>query len=174
MGDDDGQCAEIAVDALDGFEDGNAGVHVERAGGFIAQQDIGAFRNGARDGDALLFATGKLGREVVHARTEADEFEGVLGRHGIATNFGDECDVFAGSQARNQIIRLKDKADGIAAKLGEARFIGCTQIPTTVEQGAVGGRIEAAELIQEGRFSAPRGSEQDDEFTAEEIEIDSA
>jgi hypothetical protein len=38
----------------------------------------------------------------------------------------------------------------------------------------VGGRIEAAELIQEGRFSAPRGSEQDDEFTAEEIEIDSA
>ena len=28
------------------------------------------------NGNTLLFATGKLGREVVHARTEADEFEG--------------------------------------------------------------------------------------------------
>lgn len=68
--DHDGERAEFAVHARDCFQHGDAGFHIERAGRFVAKQDFGTFCNGARNGDALLFAAGKLRRKMIEPRTE--------------------------------------------------------------------------------------------------------
>ena len=73
VGDEDGGRAEFAVNALDRLEHEHAGLAVERAGRFVAQQDVRLLRNGARDGDALLLAARKLRREMVQPFAQADE-----------------------------------------------------------------------------------------------------
>ena len=65
--------------------------------------------------------------------------ERVLGRHRVGANLGNERDIFARRETRDEIVGLENKADGVAAKLREARFIGAAEIPAAVEQGAARG-----------------------------------
>ena len=111
---------------------------------------------------------------MIHARSEADEVEGLLRGHRVAANLGDKRDIFPGGEAGDQVVGLKHEADGVAAKLGELRFIGHGEIPTAIEQGAVCGGVESAELVEEGGFSAAGGAEEHDEFAGKQIEINAA
>ena len=61
------------VDALDGLEHQHAGLAVERAGRLVAEQQVGALGDRARDRHALLLAARELRREVVQALAEPDE-----------------------------------------------------------------------------------------------------
>ena len=47
---------ELLVDAGDGFEHHDAGRQIQRAGGLVAQQDVGLLGDGAGDGHTLLLA----------------------------------------------------------------------------------------------------------------------
>jgi hypothetical protein len=60
VGDHRGRRAELAVDPRDGLENDDPGGDVQRAGGLVAEQDVGAFGDGPGDGDSLLFAAGEL------------------------------------------------------------------------------------------------------------------
>ena len=51
------------------------GLAVEVSGGLIRQQNHGAVYEGARDGRALLFATGELGGAMLDARSQAHTIE---------------------------------------------------------------------------------------------------
>src|SRR5687767_7945329 len=53
------------------FNDHVAGFGIEVAGGFVGEKNFGAIDEGARDGDALLFAAGKLGGIVREAFAQA-------------------------------------------------------------------------------------------------------
>ena len=172
VGDDDGQRAEFAVDVFNGLEHGDAGVDVEGPRGFVAEEHRRTLGDGAGDGDALLFAAGHLRREVVEAAAEPDEVEGLFGGHGGAGDLGDQGDVFAGGKARNQVVELKDKADGVAAVLREGRLVGCAQIPAAVKQRARSGRVEPPNVVEQGGLAAAGRAEQDDEFAGMKIEID--
>ena len=59
--DDDGD-AELAVDIADQLKDLARGLGIERAGRFIAEQDLRVRGECAGDGDALLLSAGKLRR----------------------------------------------------------------------------------------------------------------
>ena len=74
VSDDHGEGADLAVDALDSFEHQDAGFHVEGAGGFVSEQEFRPFGDRAGDGNPLLFAAGKLGREVVGAIGQINQF----------------------------------------------------------------------------------------------------
>jgi hypothetical protein len=145
VGDYDGEGAELAIDALDRFEDEHASFDIEGAGGLVAEQDFGTLRDGASNGDALLFAAGKLRGEMVRAGGEADQIERFIRTHGVARHFGNEADIFAGSEARDEVVKLENEADHIAAIGGDAFFIRATNIPIAIVQGAGGGFIEASE-----------------------------
>ena len=70
--------------SVEHFKDLDAGLRVERAGGFVAEQHVGALGDGPRDGDALLFAARDLGGEVVHPVGEADAGQRLGRVHGVA------------------------------------------------------------------------------------------
>lgn len=152
VGDDDGEGAEFAIDTLDCFENEDAGFYIEGAGGFIAEQNVGAFGDGAGDGDALLFAAGELGGEMVGSRSEADEFEGFVGTHGVPGYFRDQADIFAGGETGDEVVELKHKANDIAAVGGDAFFAGAADVPVAIVEGAGGGLVEATDEIEQGRL----------------------
>ena len=170
--DDDGERAEFAIHALDRFEHDDAGADVERAGGFIAEEHFGAFRDRARDGHALLFAAGKLRGEMVHPRREAHEIERGLGRHRVPRDLGDEADVFAGGEARDKVVELKNETHGIAAVEGEFVFVSAREVGAAVTQLARSRHIEAAELVEQGGLAAAGGAEEHDELARAEVEVD--
>ena len=60
-------------------DDFAAGAGVEVAGGFIGEEHAGAVYQGAGDGDALLFAAGELGGQVMDAVAESDVLEQFAG-----------------------------------------------------------------------------------------------
>ena len=60
VGDDDGERAELSIDALDGLQHRDAGSHIEGAGGLVAQQHFWFFRDGTGDGHALLLTAAEL------------------------------------------------------------------------------------------------------------------
>ena len=52
---------------------------VERAGGLVAEQDLGLLDDRARDRDPLLLAAGHLRRVVIAPRRQPDELQRVVG-----------------------------------------------------------------------------------------------
>ena len=67
--DDEHRDAVAATRVLQQLQYLLAGLVVERAGGLVAQQQLGVLGDGAGDGHALLLAARKLRREVRHALT---------------------------------------------------------------------------------------------------------
>ena len=140
VGDDDGQGAEFAVDALHGLQNGDAGGDVERAGGLVAEQDLGFFRDGAGDGHALLFTTAELGWEVVHAVAEAHHGERFLWLHRLRRDLGDEGHVFSRGEAGDEVVELENEAHAVPAEERQRAFVAA-EVPAFVADRALGGRV---------------------------------
>ena len=75
VGDHEHGGAVLLVDALQQDEDVFGGLGVERAGGFVAQQELGVFDERAGDGHALLLTAGKLCREALGHGGEAQDLQ---------------------------------------------------------------------------------------------------
>ena len=73
VGDDDRGGAEFLVGPRDGGEHHLSGLVIECTGRLVAQQHVGRLDDGASDRDALLFAAGKLGGEMIEPLVEADQ-----------------------------------------------------------------------------------------------------
>jgi hypothetical protein len=73
VGDHDDGLAVLFVQRLQQVEDFVAGLAIQVAGGFVAEQQRGIGDDGARDADALLLAARQLARLVFHAIAEADQ-----------------------------------------------------------------------------------------------------
>src|SRR5262245_21620856 len=111
MGDDESGGTKLIVYGEQGLDYTYACFGIERPCGFVAQEDLGAFCDGASDCDALLLAAGELCREVLHALAEPHQSEGFLRCHRVLGNLRDQRHVFARGKTRDQIIELEDEAD---------------------------------------------------------------
>lgn len=67
VGDDDEGHAVVAVQGEEEVGDGVRGGGVERASGFVGEDELGAVDEGAGDGGAEFFTAGELPRKVVKA-----------------------------------------------------------------------------------------------------------
>ena len=76
MGDQHHGGLQIPVDAGQGLEHHQAGMTVEGTGRLVAEQQGRLFRDRAGDGHTLLFAAGKLCREVILALGQIDQRQG--------------------------------------------------------------------------------------------------
>src|SRR5215471_15824709 len=117
-GDDDD--ASAACDGEDELERLLLGCVVEFGGEFVGEQDIGFGDEGARDGDALLLASGQFLDEVVGVGAESDALEHVCR---VATYVGSgesaggevwlerDFDVFRGGEQVSQTVGLQDEPE---------------------------------------------------------------
>ena len=111
------------VDAFEEFHDFVAGVWVEVSGGFVGEEYLGSVDEGAGDGDALLFSSGKFVGHAVGFVLESNEFE-YFGDEFLcdAAWFADdvegEGDVAGYGFIVEELVVLEDHAD-VAAKFGD-------------------------------------------------------
>ncbi len=99
---------------------------VEIAGGFVGHENGRLGNEGAGQGDALLFSSGKLNRVVAGAIGETnamEQFFGAAARIALITaQLGGQENVFLRGERGDQLVGLKDEADLAAADAREIIF----------------------------------------------------
>ncbi len=176
VGDDDEGFAGFIDDAEEHVHDGGTGGGVEIAGGFVGVEDAGVVDEGAGDGDALLFAAGEFGGEVVEAFGEADAVE-EFASAGFGVAFADpgrEEDVFEGREFGEEEIMLEDKAHAAVAQGGAVPGVRVVKGLAVHEHVAGGGTFEAAEDVEQGGFTGAGSTAEKDFFSGIHFEVHAA
>jgi hypothetical protein len=146
-GDDDD--ASAACDGENELERLLFGRVVEFGGEFVGEQDVGFDDEGARDGDALLLASGQFLDEVVGVAAESDALQHVCRVAtyvGSGEPAGDEVwlerdfDVFRGGEQVGQTVGLQDEPESGGGRVAA--------------DGARVGALEPAEEREEAGFAA--------------------
>ncbi len=145
--------------------DGFVGL-VEIAGGLVGEDQLGLIYQGAGDGDALLFAAGKLRRQMREAIAEADATKGFgsLRFVGDAVEVLREHHVFYGGEIWDEMKLLEDEADFFGAVADELRFGEFCEIGAIDDYSAGGKGVKAAEDVDEGGFAGAGRAHQGDPF----------
>src|SRR5262245_7460343 len=131
---------------------------------FVQEQQLGTDHQGAREGDALLLASGKLVNSRLFQTSKLYFFErrGNTPEHFFTRNLSNlqsKCDILGNSQVRKQSIVLEDKTD-IAA----VRWIVCDV--DVIEKDSPAGRLfKACNHAKRRRFSAPGGAKESKELS---------
>ena len=159
VGDDDDGAALFAAGGLQQRQHLLAGFVVQRAGGFIAQQDLRVFGQCAGDGNALLLTARKLRREVVFAVRQTDLLQYGIGVQRVTADLGRKLNIFARSQVLHQIVKLEHKTDIVAAVGGQAFFVKAADSLAVQQNGALVTGIHAAQHIEHGGFARARGAQ---------------
>jgi hypothetical protein len=174
MGDDDGGGAKAFVDLGQHLQHGHAGLAVERARGFIAQQDFGAFGDGARDGHALLFPARQLGWEMVAPWAKPDAVQRLGRIHGVWGHIGDKLHILARRQRGDEIVELKHKAH-MVAPVARQRPVAQTRQFQIAKPDAPGRNvIKPAQDIEKRGFARTRGAEQHRKLAGIQFQIDAS
>ncbi len=147
----------LAIHPLDRFENNDAGLDVERAGRLIAKENVRPLRDGACNRDALLLTTRHLRREMIHAIAQPNKRERFFRLHRMRRDLGDERDVLARGQTRDQIVELKDEPDMLTAVTGKRGVVKRGQIMIAKTDAAAGRHIKPAENIEQCDLPLPTG-----------------
>lgn len=148
---------------------------VEIAGRLIGEEDLRSGGEGTRHCHPLLLATGELTGIVVTACAEPDTREqGIGAGTGIvgAGEFERNLHVLAGSESRDQLERLKDEADLLAAKAGAVVLAERAEVGAVEDDPAAGGAVEAREQAEQGGLAAARGTDNGEEVAIIKMEVD--
>jgi hypothetical protein len=108
---------------------------------------------------------------MVETVAEADQRESVLGLDGVVRDVGDERDVFAGRQARNQVVELKDEAHVMAPIVGELVLAGVRQLVVAEPHPARRRHVQSAEDVEQRRFAAAGYAKKRQELARGEREV---
>ncbi len=135
---------EFAIDAFDGLEDNDAGRNVQCARGLVAEQDVGALCDRARDRHALLLAAGHLGGKVIHAIPQADDSERLAGGHRISGDLGNQRDVLLGGQAGDEVVELEHEPHMPAAVAGARGIVRPAEVAPAVRHPPASGKVQAS------------------------------
>jgi hypothetical protein len=179
VGDDDEGEVLFTVQVDEELGEVRGGGAVERAGGFVGEEEFGLVDEGAHDGDALAFAAGELAGSVFKSRAEGDaieEFAGaVRGAGAEGAVFGGECgdeDVFEDGALGQKVMALEDEADLAVAEVGEGEVVESGEVLAIEADGAGGGAVEGADDIEEGAFAGAGWADDGEGIAGREVEVD--
>ena len=171
VGDVDGGGADAAVEALELFAGRGAELSVEIGKRLVEKEDGGLADDGAGQGDALAFTTGKFARLAVEKRADAEEAGGSF-HFFLVLIFGDflgfegESDVFVDREMRVERIALKDHGD---AAVTRRKIVD----DLSADEDFAGGRIfEAGDHAEESGFAGAGGAEENEKLAFASFEGD--
>lgn len=164
---------------MEQFEDAGGVVGIEVAGGFVGQKKGRAVNEGAGDGRALHFAPAHLMGKGIGPRGQTDQLEhfrrpgaGLAGF--CAAKEERQFDILGGCHGGEEIEKLEDDAEALAAVSGQGGIVGPVK-GQTVDGDLAGGRlVESAEQVEQGAFSAAARSGHSDEFGGGDFQADLA
>jgi len=150
-------------------------LRVEVAGGLVGEHDRGPRCERAGDRHALLLPTRQLGRAVAQAVAEPDHVNEFVepGLVGVAT--GDrqrQHDVLVGRQHGDEVERLEDEADLVAAQRGQLAVVERRDLDAVEGDCAGRGTVEAGQTVHERRLARARGTHHGGELAGGERDVD--
>src|SRR6266850_704763 len=169
VSDEDDGLTMLAPDSLDVTVQLFACQGVERAEGFIHQEDAGVWRQGPSQGHALFHAAGQFMDIGMHELLEADEFKKILGlltafrRAQPINEFEAEEDVSEDRQPWKQRRFLKHD-EAVRARPGNG-------LTVSMNHTAIG-PFQAGDDIKQRGFSAPTRTDETDELSFGNVEGD--
>jgi hypothetical protein len=81
----------------------------------------------------LLFAAGKLGWKVIEPLAQPDQSQCIRRGHRVLDELGDEGDVLARRQARNEVVELEHETNVAPAVRRQCRLVGRRQVLTRID-----------------------------------------
>ena len=137
-------------------EDLLAGLGVERSCRLVGEDDLGPGDQGAGDRDALLLAAREFSRSVLDACRKADA-PGNLDQPVLGDRpFGEskrERDVLLDGQGRDEVERLENEADALAAQPAQRVFVEAREIHLGQMHVPDRGPVEAGGTVEEGALA---------------------
>src|SRR6202049_1513464 len=121
----------VAVERLEQLENALSGRVIEIPGGFVGEEDLGRVGEGARDRDALLFSTGKLGGKVVASAREPDAVDQIgcaFHRALRSAQLERNLYVLESRERGDQLKALEDEADFFAPQSGALVLRSLSQV----------------------------------------------
>ena len=151
----------VVAQPLEQGEDFLAGLRIQRAGGFVGEQDRRMVDQRARDGHALLLPARKLAGQVVDAVFQPHGFQRCAGY--LALFFGRappsalvhhrQHHVVQRRKARQQVVGLEDKAQFAAADAGHFSAVVFAHILAGQDVLTVAGAVHAGQDIEQRAFA---------------------
>ena len=144
-------------------------MRIQRAGGFVGQDDRRVAHQRPRDGNALLLAAGELIGLVPDLVAQAHLLQHGAGA-AVALGAGDACihqrhlHVFQQVQPGQQVVLLEDKAQHLVPDGGQLVAVHPAHVPAVEPVDAVGGHIQAADDVHAGGFAGARLADNGDEL----------
>ena len=163
-----------AVDALEQIHNAAGGLRIQISRGLVADEQRRPVHDGARNGDALLLAAGKLIGIAVQLVGEAHEAQH-LGHlrlddvPALADNLQGEGDVLEDRLVRQELEVLEHAAD-VAPQVGHAPVAHGGQILVSHVDLARGGLDLAGEQADEGGFARSGVAHEEDELAGEDLQ----
>ena len=167
----------ILCNFLQQIHDLHARLAVERAGRLVSQQNIGVVDDGARDGHALHLAAGHLVRRLVKLVAQTDLFQRLDGARAplLAGDAGErerELDVCQHALVRDEVIALKDKADGVVAVGVPVTVVIFLRGAAVDDEVAGGVAVEPADDVQQRGLTAAGLAEDCNKLILAEGDVD--
>src|SRR6056297_772730 len=175
VGDHHDRLAEAVDRITQEGQDLAAGAAVEIAGRFVPEDDVRLAHQGSCDGHPLLLTAGEFGRPVAETTAQADGGDHLVEPRTVGLLAGEierEEDVLCCGQGRHQVERLEDEADLLAAQAGELAVGQRGEVDTTDRDAAGRERVEAGDVLHEGRLTRPGRAHDRGESTAFEVDAD--
>jgi hypothetical protein len=157
------------------IEDDGAGFFVERAGGFVGEEDGWAVHEGSAESGALALAAGELLDVGVEAMGEAGALGEMMqavtggGARDAGGDGGDEAVFFEG-EVGDEVVKLEDEADFVAEHVEAAAV--AIDFDAVEEDAASVGFVEATEEMEQRAFAATGGAAEGDGLAGDGFEVD--
>ena len=158
----------LGIDGKHQIDDLVPGSRIEIAGRLVGKNQFGAGREGAGQRHALLLAP----REMLGVVTKAVRKPHALkpsarlaARRTLPRQLKRQHDVFQRRQRRQQLKRLKNKTEYLAAQDGTRIFIKSVDFPTVEKNTAGTGLIEPGQQAKQGRLTRAGSTDDGHGFT---------
>ena len=123
------------------------------------------------DEPIIFLEASSVAGTVLDQLHEADQRERLVRPHRLFGYLRHQRNVFVRSEARHQIVELKDEPNVAFSVVGEPTIIKRCQFIALEEQPATAGVIKAAHDVQKSRLAAARRPQQDDDLTGPNFEV---
>src|SRR5512145_2342925 len=154
-------------------------MRVEVAGRLVREHARRLGDERAREGAALALAARELAGLVLEARAEADFGEDLLGaraRRGLIhpADVERHGDVLDRGELRQEVVELVDETQGGVSYAPALGLAHRAERLAPHEDAAAGGRVEAAEHVQQRRFSGARAPDDGDALARAHVQVHAA
>ena len=105
---------------------------------------------------------------------EPDEAQRFVGGHRIVGHLGDEFDVLARGQARDEVVELEHEAHMMTAVVRQRGVISGAEVEVAETHAAAGRPVEPAQYVEQRRLAGAGRSEQHQEFARVDVQVDAA